>query len=233
MTMTDIDEAEPDFSEFQDAQTQGRGAVRALTAVLAVAALVIAVAAGFFWGNRSAPDNAAYVPSVNAVDAGFARDMATHHQQAVTMAGYARDNSTDPAVVTLAFDIETEQSVEMGRMIGWLDTWNISRTSGTEMAWMGHADDVVDGLMPGMATPAQMTKLQSSHGKALDILFLQLMIHHHQGGIAMAQYAEQHAKIGYVRTLAGQMYTSQTNEIQVMEKMLRQLGAAPLPPPVV
>ncbi|MFL6115019.1 MAG: DUF305 domain-containing protein, partial [Catenulispora sp.] len=34
-------------------------------------------------------------PAVDSVDAGFARDMATHHDQAVQMAQVVRDNSTD------------------------------------------------------------------------------------------------------------------------------------------
>ncbi len=68
------------------------------------------------------------------------------------------------------------------------------------MSWMnGHEHLAADGLMPGMATPAQMTKLQTLHGKALDIVFLQLMIRHHQGGVAMAQYAAAHATQPYVR----------------------------------
>ena len=88
-----------------------------------------------------------------------------------------------------------------------------------------------NGLMPGMATPAQMAKLQTLHGKAMDILFLQLMIHHHQGGVAMAQYAAQHAQEAYVRNLAGHMVAAQSTEIIEMEQMLRQLGGTPLPPP--
>ena len=88
-----------------------------------------------------------------------------------------------------------------------------------------------NGLMPGMATPAQMNRLTASKGKALDVLFLQLMIHHHQGGVEMAKYAMQHATQDYVRRLAGAMYTAQSSEIVLMEQMLRQRGAQPLPPP--
>ncbi len=69
------------------------------------------------------------------------------------------------------------------------------------------------------------------HGKALDVLFLQLMIRHHQGGVAMAQYAEQNASQDYVRTLAGHMLAAQSAEIVQMEQMLRQRGGAPLPAP--
>ena len=85
--------------------------------------------------------------------------------------------------------------------------------------------------MPGVATPAQMSKLESLHGKALDVYFLQLVIHHHQGGLPMAQYAAAHASQQYVRDLAQSMVTAQSGEIVQMERLLRQLGSAPLPPP--
>ena len=88
-----------------------------------------------------------------------------------------------------------------------------------------------DGLMPGMATPAQMTKLETLHGRALDIMFLQLMIRHHQGGLPMEQYAAEHAGESYVRNLAGHMVASQGAEIIQMEQLLRQLGGTPLSPP--
>lgn len=203
-----------------------------LLAVITVAVLAIAVAGGFFWGSRSG-DSGTTLPTASSVDAGFARDMATHHQQAVTMAGYVRDNPSNKAVAHLAYDIETAQSVEMGTMVGWLNTWGVSRTSGTPMSWMSgtHMHMGADGLMPGMATPAQLNTLLSSHGKAMDVLFLQLMIRHHQGGVAMAQYAVQHARADFVRDLAGKMVANQTSEIVAMEQLLRQLGGTPLPAP--
>jgi uncharacterized protein (DUF305 family) len=202
-----------------------------LLSIIGVAILIVAVGGGYLWGSSG--DNGPAIPSASSVDAGFARDMSTHHQQAITMAGYARDNSTNVDVKTVAFDIETSQSIEMGEMEGWLLQWNVSRNTNSPMAWMTGHEHLVgpNGLMPGMATPAQMNKLLASHGHELDILFLQLMIHHHQGGVLMAQYAAQHASEPYVRQLAARMYTNQTNEIVQMEQLLRQLGGAPLPPP--
>lgn len=149
------------------------------------------------------------------------------------MAAYVRDNSTDPAIRTLAYDIESSQTLQMGEMTGWLDTWNLTRYDAHPMQWMGaqHASHVVDGLMPGMATPTQMARLLSLHGKALDKFFLQLMIHHHQGGLPMAQFAEQHASASYVRTLAGHIWAAQSSEVIQMEQMLRQRGGSPLAPP--
>ena len=200
-----------------------------LGVVAALALLVGAVAVGYAWGNSGSSSSA---PSSTSVDAGFARDMSTHHQQAITMAGYTRDHTDDPALKLLAYDIETGQLFQVGEMQGWLDAWGLSRNSTNPMAWMaGHGHVQSDGLMPGMASPAQMQQLQSSQGKALDILFLQLMIHHHQGGIPMAQYAQQHASTQYVRDLAQSMINAQSAEVVQMEQMLRAMGGTPLPPP--
>jgi uncharacterized protein (DUF305 family) len=206
------------------------GSVRiVLYAIIAVAVLALAATGAYLWGANSKDGGS----SVSAVDSGFARDMATHHQQAITMAGYARDNAPDTPVKTVAFDIETSQSIEMGEMIGWLQQWGVSRNTDTPMDWMsGHEHEIgPNGLMPGMATPVQMDKLQTLHGKELEIFFLQLMIRHHQGGIEMAQYAADHAQKPYVRILAQKMYNNQSAEIVQMEQLLRQLGGSPLPAP--
>ena len=168
---------------------------RVLGAVIAVALLVLAGAAG--WLLRGSGSSGA-----SAVDVGFAQDMATHHMQAVTMAGYERDNTTDSGLKVLAFDIETSQESQVGEMSGWLEAWNKSRNNAHPMSWMGNAHGMHEmaagGLMPGMATEAQMTKLESLHGKALDVFFLQLMIRHHQGGLPMARYAAA-ARVEVVR----------------------------------
>jgi uncharacterized protein (DUF305 family) len=202
-----------------------------LVAVIAVGVLVIAGAVGWLARGGGSSTSA---PSTSSVDVGFARDMSTHHVQAITMAGYERDNTTNPALKVLAADIETQQQFQIGEMQGWVDNWGLTvENPGRRMLWMGpeHARHVVNGLMPGMATPAQMRQLQSMHGTALDIFFLQLMVHHHQGGVVMARFAAAHAQLAYVRNLAQAMVAAQSGEIVQMEQLLRQLGGSPLPPP--
>jgi uncharacterized protein (DUF305 family) len=217
-------------AETAERDTSRRSFPVVLVAVLVVAALAAAGTVGWLIGNN---DSGSSVPSESSVDAGFARDMSTHHTQAVDMAGYTRDNTGDPSIKILARDIETQQYFQIGEMQGWLDNWGLSRTSTlATMSWMaGHSHLESDGLMPGMATPAQMDKLETLTGKPLDIYFLQLMIHHHQGGLPMAQYAAEHATEPYVRNLAQKMAQAQSNEIVQMEQMLRLLGGTPLPAP--
>ncbi len=226
------DEITDDFGD-DAALPNGRALRVTLWAIIAFAVLVLAGTLGYVLRGGST-DSSAATPSTSSVDAGFARDMSTHHTQAVTMAGYERDNTSSPVLKTLAFDIESAQQFQVGEMQGWLDDWGLSRNSSQQMAWMGH--DMAMGpnaLMPGMASAAQINRLDTLHGKALDVLFLQLMIHHHQGGVAMAAYARDHASEPYVAQLAGTMYALQSQEIIQMEQQLRQLGGQPLPPPSI
>jgi uncharacterized protein (DUF305 family) len=200
----------------------------AVLAVLAAAALLViggglAVIAGI-GGNRP--------PGEPSVDAGFARDMTTHHAQAVQMAQVVRDTGTDPQVRLLAYDIETQQLGQMGQMRGWLQTWGLTQESDVPpMAWMSshdHGAVASGGLMPGMATTAELDKLRALSGRPLDVYFLQLMIRHHEGGLPMARDAATHATLPYVRDLASRMAQAQQVEVVTMEQMLRERGGHPL-----
>jgi uncharacterized protein (DUF305 family) len=215
----------------------GRSLRNVLLAILAVAALMLAGGLGYAVGHRN---SSAAMPGAGSVDAGMARDMSVHHRQAVTMAAYVRDHSTDGVVRTLAYDIETSQFNQVGQMQGWLDAWGLPpENPGTPMAWMGGSDDMgamgsmsmsANGLMPGMATQAEVSKLQTMTGKVMNVYFLQLMLRHHQGGLPMAQYGAAHASESYVRNAAQKMADGQGAEIVLMEQLLRQRGASPLPP---
>ncbi|GAA0515808.1 DUF305 domain-containing protein [Saccharopolyspora subtropica] len=179
-------------------------------------------------------------PQPSAVDIGFAQDMTTHHQQAVTMATLARERAADVAVRQLAFDIETNQRDQIGRMQGWLSLWGQpAQSSGPPMQWMtdegGHAHGSgpaatqPGALMPGMATSAELSRLQSLRGPEFDVYFLQLMLRHHEGGSAMADYGSRHAALPAVRELAKNMLGSQSTESTLMRTMLTERGAQPLP----
>jgi len=213
---------------------------RALTAVLVVviAAGLLALGGGLAVALGIGQTDQ---PTADSVDAGFARDMSRHHLQAVEMANLATTRSTDPDVLRLAFDIASTQTNQAGRMQGWLALWGLPLTSGEVMGWMDHAamaghemsdTEVADGaVMPGMATETELAQLRSLSGTPFDVMFLQLMIRHHQGGLEMAQYGQQHAGEAVVRGLARSIAETQTAETTTMEEMLRARGGSPLPAP--
>ncbi|MBU2661937.1 DUF305 domain-containing protein [Actinoplanes bogorensis] len=164
-------------------------------------------------------------PGDDSVEAGFLRDMSTHHAQAVEMSMLAHANSTNPRIVTLAGDIALTQHGQIGYMQAWLRDWGLSPTSSQEpMAWMpGSAGSVVNGLMPGMATPAQLAELRKATGNDLDVQFLTLMRAHHLGGIHMAQEIIQLSDDKDVTWLAQTMVSGQQSELGLIDSLLQQL----------
>ncbi|MEV6298428.1 DUF305 domain-containing protein [Actinoplanes sp. NPDC051861] len=164
-------------------------------------------------------------PRDDSVEAGFLRDMSTHHAQAVEMAMIAHTGSTTPQIVTLSSDIALTQQGQIGYMQAWLRDWHLDPT-GTEepMAWMPDSDGaIVNGLMPGMATPEQMAALRKATGKDLDIQFLTLMRAHHLGGVHMAQEAVELSDNENVDWIAQSMVSAQQGEIQLIDTLLKQL----------
>jgi uncharacterized protein (DUF305 family) len=183
-------------------------------------------------------------PEGGAVDIGFAQDMSVHHRQAVLMASMARDRSADPAIRSIAFDIETNQLEQVGQMQGWLSLWNAAALpSGRYMTWMTDAASMPGmahgggpgtagvAMMPGMASPADLERLRASTGAQFDVVFLQLMLRHHQGGAPMARYTAEHGETAQVRNLADKIVVSQGAESEYLAQLIAQRGAQPLPPP--
>ena len=182
--------------------------------LLALAVMLIAVLA---LGLLLAPSP----PADDSSEAGFARDMATHHEQAVRMAELALQRTNDSEIRVLATDIAASQRHQIGLMRGWLEAWGRPVASvQPAMAWMDHPATA----MPGMASAAGIARLQRSRGPAADEQLLRLMIPHHQGGVLMAEAALERAGRPEVRSLAGKIVAGQQAEITAMQDKLRRMG---------
>ncbi len=212
----------------------GRALIR-----MAIAGLVLVVGVVFLVSYVQDSDTS--TPSDSSAAAGFARDMIDHHAQGVNMASIIEGRTQDADVRQVATDIVLTQTNQMGQMQGWLNLWGLDiGRSGQPMQWMqGHAaehqlsgltsaDTRVDanGLMPGMATQAQINQLSSLPTKQADILFLQLMIKHHEGGISMAKAVIDLTDQKVVAALAENIIESQQREITLMQSMLKERGAS-------
>jgi uncharacterized protein (DUF305 family) len=167
-------------------------------------------------------------PGDTSPEAGFARDMITHHDQAVTMGMIAFQRAEDPDVRQLGYDIAMTQQGEIGMMHQWLRDWDLSPTgSQPRMAWMGGEFSgglTEGGLMPGMADAEQLTELREAEGSEVDRLFLELMTNHHLGGLHMVDAALDLTDDPQVTWLAGVMQTGQQKEMHVMSDLQDQLG---------
>ncbi|MEU5134279.1 MULTISPECIES: DUF305 domain-containing protein [Streptomyces] len=169
-------------------------------------------------------------PAEDSVDAGFARDMAIHHQQAVEMSFIVRDRTGDEDVRRLAYDIINTQANQRGMMLGWLEVWGLPKSAaGPPMEWMGHTVAPTDdgALMPGMATDAELAALTAAKDEKAEVLFLRLMTVHHRAGADMARAAADTARTDAIRDLAAGMVRGQRSEMGLMADMLEERGAKP------
>ncbi|MEV0962920.1 DUF305 domain-containing protein [Streptomyces sp. NPDC049910] len=127
-------------------------------ALLFAGAATVASAGGGRSGGHGGGAGTPAAPAADSADAGFARDMAVHHQQAVEMSFIVRDRTADEEVRRLAYDIANTQANQRGMLLGWLDLWGLPKvdSGAAPMAWMdrghgkdGHGDGGHGGDAPG------------------------------------------------------------------------------------
>lgn len=188
-----------------------------------LALLLVGYAAGWLTPRLTAP-------GTDSAEAGFARDMAEHHAQAVELGMIAYQNAASPEIRSLGGDIAITQQGQIGVMNAWLAEWELNVNSDQPpMAWMPEGQRALNGnLRPGMATREEIAKLRAATGKDVDILFCQYMLRHHLGGLHMIDGLLSENPSGEVRELAETMKRNQSGEIPTLEGLLTQLGAAPL-----
>ncbi len=173
-------------------------------------------------------------PGEISPEAGFARDMATHHAQAVEMSFIIRDKSESREIDNLAFDIINTQANQRGMFLGWLEQWELTQSTDLRpMQWMrghGHAEAAATAQgMPGMASAQELTRLKELTGTEADVLFLQLMIRHHEGGVEMAEGLLRLSDRTEVVNMARKIVKGQQAEIDLMTDLLARRDAKPLP----
>ncbi|MDR3080109.1 MAG: DUF305 domain-containing protein [Streptomyces sp.] len=204
-------------------------APRRTPVLIALGAVLVLVTVLVVWWRTTEGTANASTPGNRSAEAGFARDMAVHHQQAVEMSFIVRDRTGDEDVRTLAYDVINTQANQRGMLLGRLEGWGLSRTSSeAPMTWMGHGSvhEAKDGsLMPGMATNTQLDQLRKAEGKDAEVLYLRLMTAHHKGGVDMARAAVKRADDARVKRLAQTMVDGQQAEVDLMADMLAQRGA--------
>jgi uncharacterized protein (DUF305 family) len=137
-------------------------------------------------------------------DALFIDSMIVHHEGAVTMARQALQSAERPEIRRMAEEIIVAQQAEIERMRAWRAAWypDLPPTAGMSMD-MGPMD-----VAPG-ETP-------------FDRRFLEAMIPHHEGAVAMARDALQKAEHREIGELAGAIIATQEAEITQMRQWLKE-----------
>jgi uncharacterized protein (DUF305 family) len=160
-------------------------------------------------------------------DVDFMTHMIGHHAQALVMAGWAPSHGASPSVRTLAERIINAQQDEIASMQRWLrDRGKPAPEPGSMGKSMKMGPGQHEMLMPGMLTQAQMQQLDQARGPEFDRLFLQFMIQHHRGAVAMVNQlfgTTGAARDEAVFKFANDVSVDQTTEVARMERMLAAL----------
>lgn len=152
-----------------------------------------------------------------AADADFMRNMILHHEQALQMAALVKARSSNDRIISLARRIAVSQESEIALMQGWLSE---------------QQEPLADSMhhhhgMPGMLSAAEMQELRQSSGRAFDSRFLELMIRHHEGALAMVEQLVADRRAGQepmVFQLASGIDADQRAEIRRMKRLLREIS---------
>jgi uncharacterized protein (DUF305 family) len=159
-------------------------------------------------GVNAAPATAGH----NSQDVMFAQMMIPHHRQAVVMSEQAATKASSPKVKKLAARIANAQQPEIDKMTGWLKDWGASMRS-------PHGMQMAEGMM----SEQDMKELSTLSGKRFDRMFLQMMIKHHQGAVAMARTEQEQGSDTDAKALADSIVTSQSAEITRMRSLLKSM----------
>lgn len=186
--------------------------------VLAALALCTGTAAG----QGAAPSR--HTPA----DARFMREMIGHHQQALEMAALVPGRTARNDLRLLAERITVSQQDEIAMMQRWLRARGeaVPQADG-HGAHHAHHAGTDSAAMPGMATPEEMARLAAASGAEFDRLFLELMIRHHQGALAMVAQlfaTPGAAQESQIFSVASEVDADQRMEIDRMRSLLDGLS---------
>ena len=151
----------------------------------------------------------------NEVDVMFAQGMIPHHEQAIEMAEIALDPAVGASaeVTDLATRIRGAQDPEIETMRGWLTAWGESEME------MDSEDHAAHG-MEGMMSADEMAELEQLEGAEFDRAWMEMMIRHHEGAIAMAKTEQEDGSLDDVKALADTIIAAQQKEIDEMQGLL-------------
>ncbi|GAA1864540.1 DUF305 domain-containing protein [Myceligenerans crystallogenes] len=161
----------------------------------------------------------------NEADAEFAAGMIRHHDQAVVMTAWVPERSASEQVKALADRMNNMQEAEIGLMSDWLTERDqpvpVLHDGGGDGTGPRVPDDPHGhDLMPGMLTAAEMAELEAASGTEFDRLFLEGMIEHHRGAIAMCSDITTTGVDQKIQELAANIGVDQQAETARMRELL-------------
>lgn len=155
----------------------------------------------------------------NGIDLAFVEEMIPHHVAAVEMAEYALAHGQSDYIRTLAANIISSQNAEIATM----------RRIATQLREGGIRPVSLGLTTEEMGMNHDMSHIIGAH--PFDIVFVDMMIPHHQGAITMSEVLFAKGTGIRTRNLAEQIAASQTLEIMQMREFRLRAAGAPAPAP--
>lgn len=164
-------------------------------------------------------------PLYTGDDLAFLQHMIMHHQQAVDMNALMEGRAEHPELIRFAGLVADAQRAEIQSMQGLLDQASARGLEAPEHHMHG------DPPMAGMLSEDEMKALAAARGSEFERLWLEGMIFHHDGGLAMARAQElRQAQDGRQPFLLAPMIddilVTQRAEIGIMRGWLTAWGLA-------
>jgi uncharacterized protein (DUF305 family) len=182
-------------------------------------AVMLALVAGCGNGDDSAPLSST---KHNKADVSFATEMIQHHAQALAMVELTVGRPMSSEFQTLASRIREAQAPEIERMTDWLEEWDeeVPQTMNDHMNHdMGTMpEDSAD--MPGMMSADELKELEEASDTEFQKMWLEMMIRHHEGAIAMARTQKKDGRYEPAVELAESVISSQDAEIEEMKGLI-------------
>lgn len=150
-----------------------------------------------------------------AFDHQFLDTMSMHHSHGIEMAELAQDRAGHDELKQMAKKMIADQQPETKKMQGMKEQWYAGKGDAMNMQMTGMKGSMKEH-------EKHMAKLKAAKGDQFDSLFLNMMSHHHAGGIKMAQQALKKAEQEEVIELAKNIIEKQKKEIAEMASMKKE-----------
>lgn len=147
-----------------------------------------------------------YDGEFNHADVEFMRMMIPHHEQAIETAELIPGRTDRRELCELGPEIIEVQEAEIEQIRNWL------ADAGADPDHEMDHDE-----MEGTMTDEEMQELRCLDGQEFDCLFVEHMIHHHEGAIAMAEDVLADGNAERVLDLAEDVIEVQEEEFEMME----------------
>jgi uncharacterized protein (DUF305 family) len=143
-------------------------------------------------------------PKPNSADQTFVAQMVPHHQLGIEMIDSAVLRSDDVRLRKLVFQMQSYHEHELHQLSSLLQQWEISPAE----------------TFPGSIDPSRLAAIDQLSGPAYDIAWLNAMIEHHEGAVAIGKMQMKLGQIPDLIDVAKKVVTTQQAEIIEMQRIL-------------